>query len=69
MDTPKLTRKQAAIIGAYTGVVCGPSQDIHDYIRALPGFRGLGPAGLAVIPQERFKQAAETDFMSLCASD
>mgnify|MGYP001615151816 CR=1 FL=1 len=27
----KLTRRQAAIIGAFTGVTCGPFEDIQDY--------------------------------------
>jgi hypothetical protein len=27
----KLTREQAAIIGAYTGVSCGPFEDVHVY--------------------------------------
>lgn len=28
---PRLTKEQAAIIGAYTGVLCGPFSDLHEY--------------------------------------
>ena len=32
---PRLTREQAAIIGAYTGICCGPFSDIHALAEAL----------------------------------
>lgn len=33
----KLTREQAAIIGCFTGVSCGPFSDVHGLIEALLG--------------------------------
>ena len=30
MSVQKLTREQAAIVGLYTGVCCGPFEDIHE---------------------------------------
>lgn len=33
----KLTREQAAIIGAYTGVLCGPFEDVHELVEKLMG--------------------------------
>lgn len=33
--TKKLTKKQAAIIGAYTGIACGPFSDIHSLAEKL----------------------------------
>lgn len=27
----RLTKQQAAIIGAYTGITCGPFSDVHEY--------------------------------------
>jgi hypothetical protein len=33
----KLTREQAAIIGAYTGYTCGPFEDIHRKIEEVLG--------------------------------
>ncbi len=32
---PRLTREQAAIIGAYTGICCGPVSDIQALAEAL----------------------------------
>jgi len=36
-ETPRLTRRQAAIIGAYTGYVIGPFEDIHAYVEEILG--------------------------------
>lgn len=33
----KLTKEQAAIIGAYTGVLCGPFDEMHEYIERVMG--------------------------------
>ena len=33
--TERLTREQAAIIGAATGVLCGPFSDCHELIEKL----------------------------------
>lgn len=33
----RLTKEQAAIIGAYTGVTCGPFSDIHEYAEKILG--------------------------------
>lgn len=30
MTVPKLTKEQAAIVGVYTGVSCGPFSDVHE---------------------------------------
>ena len=39
MDTnvSRLTREQAAIIGAYTGTLCGPFSDMHEYVEKIMG--------------------------------
>lgn len=62
----KLTRKQAAIIGAFTGIACGPFEDIHEYVDGLPGFKGITTIGFAVAAQS-IKEAARADFLALCA--
>lgn len=33
--TPRLTKEQAAIIGAYTGITCGPFSDVHELAEKL----------------------------------
>lgn len=35
MDHTRLTRRQAAIIGAYTGILAGPFDDLHQYAEEL----------------------------------
>jgi hypothetical protein len=37
MSEPRLTKRQAAIIGAYTGSVAGPFSDIHEIIEEVLG--------------------------------
>lgn len=34
----RLTKRQAAIIGAFTGVTCGPFVDIQEYADEVLGF-------------------------------
>ena len=62
----RLTKRQAAIIGAYTGVTCGPFADIHAYAEHLLGdeiqtmtFAGREFAAL-------LKEKAKSDFLSIC---
>lgn len=33
----KLTKEQAAIIGLYTGITCGPFRDIHELAEKIIG--------------------------------
>lgn len=35
--TQRLTKRQAAIIGAYTGVLVGAFPDLHEYVEELLG--------------------------------
>ena len=35
MSEPRLTKRQAAILGAYTGTVLGPFSDIHEIIEEV----------------------------------
>lgn len=37
MSEPRLTKRQAAIIGAYTDVIAGPFSDIHEIIEEVLG--------------------------------
>lgn len=67
MNTPKLTRDQAAIISAYTGIMCGPFEDMHAYVDGLPGFKGIGTISFASKEvTEQIKDAAKKDFLALC---
>ena len=37
MKAKKLTKEQAAIVGLYTGITCGPFSDIHALAEKLMG--------------------------------
>jgi len=62
----KLTRRQAAIIGAFTGITCGPFSDVHEYVDSLPGFKGITTIGFATC-SEQIREAAKADFLAICA--
>lgn len=67
--TLKLTRRQAAIIGAYTGISCGPFSDIHEYVDSLPGFSGIGIISFAdKSVWEQIRRTCREDFLAICAS-
>ena len=63
---PRLTKEQAAIIGAYTGIACGPFRDIQEY--------GESKLGRPISPHEaanaylwtQLKIVCMDDFRSLC---
>lgn len=62
----KLTREQAAIIGAYTNVLCGPFGDMHEYIEKIMG-RPVWRHELANAKVvEEIAAKAKPDFLSLC---
>lgn len=60
-----LTKEQAAILGAFTGILCGPFADIQEYAnRVLNGqffTHQFGDEGFAM----RLKEAARADFMAI----
>ncbi len=65
MKTDKLTKQQAAIIGAYTGTLCGDFSDLHKYIEAKlnrPVFTHEMASGLVV---KEIKNASKADFMAI----
>lgn len=61
----RLTREQAAIIGAFTGKLCGDFSDLHEYIEKLLGrpvfTHELADKGLTA----KIKEAAKEDFLKI----
>ena len=60
-----MTKREAAIISAYTGIMVGSFSDMHEYVEEIMG-RGVFThefANKAVI--EEIKQAAKPDLISL----
>lgn len=67
--TQRLTREQAAIIGAYTGICCGPFSDVHAKIEQVLG-RSVWTHEMAdkeLWETVRTKLTAE--FMDVCAKE
>ncbi len=66
-QTPRLTKRQAAIIGAFTGYTAGPFADIHEYVDSLPGFKGIGTISFGIkAVADKISEAARADFLALC---
>lgn len=63
----KLTREQAAIIGAFTGVTAGPFGDVQAYAERLIG-EPISTYGMMAFA-DRIKEMAKADFLAICASD
>lgn len=66
MTVPKLTREQAAIIGVFTGIACGPFSDIHKKAEELLGRPVFThEMGYKVIWEE-LQQKARHEFLAIC---
>ncbi len=65
-DAPKLTKEQAAIIGLYTGIACGPFSDVHKLAEELLG----RPVWTHEFPdkdvRKEMKEAVKPLFLSIC---
>lgn len=68
-SVPRLTREQAAIIGLYTGLLCGPFGDMHAYAECLAG-RPIQTIefGLNESLVAELKKLAEADFIAMAAT-
>jgi len=55
-----MTREEAAIIGAFTGVLLGPPEDVQSYVQR----RTTADPGTALSPAE-IKELARPDMMKL----
>lgn len=66
LTVPRLTADQAAIIGAFTGVLCGPFSDLHGYAERVldrPIFtHEFGSQTVA----DTLSAASKRDFLALC---
>lgn len=61
----KLTKEQAAIVGAYTGYLAGPFSEMHEYIEKIMGrpvfTHEMGSGAVA----DQIKQKAKSDFLAI----
>jgi hypothetical protein len=62
----RLTKEQAAIIGAYTGYLAGPFSDMHEYIEKILG-RPVFTHDLALkTVVGEIQEASKKDFLEIC---
>ena len=63
----RLTKDQAAIIGAFTGFAAGPFSDIHEYAERILG-RSIWTHQFASKElKEELRDAARADFVGIAA--
>ena len=63
----RLSRKDAAIIGAYTGFATGPFEDIQQYAEHVLNRPIWTHEFASTELVEQLRQAAKPDFIALCA--
>jgi hypothetical protein len=64
---PRLTREQAAIIGAYTGYTAGSFGDIQEYASKLLGRSMFTHEFASQAVADQLREAAKSDFLAICA--
>lgn len=63
-----MTRRESAIIGAFTGVLCGPFDALHEYVEEVMGRPVFThEMGNEVIAKE-IKEKSKPDFIALTES-
>ena len=65
----RLTREQAAILSAYTGMTCGPYIDLRDYVEKKLGSGTITDSALVLLGEEGVRRLAKEDFFMLCAQN
>lgn len=61
----KLTKEQATVIGAFTGVCCGPFSDVHGYAEKKLGRPIMTHEFAAKDLWAELKEACRDDFVAL----
>lgn len=64
--TTKLTKDQAAIIGAFAGIACGPFGDIHAYAEKVLGRPILTHQFDSAALLGELREVARADFINIC---
>lgn len=65
----KLTKQQAAIIGLYTEVTCGPFADIHEYAEKILGRPIFTHEFASSKLIAELKEKAKADFIAICHTE
>lgn len=64
--TERLTKRQAAIIGAYTGITAGPFSDVHELAEELLGRPIFTHQFADPAVAEELKAAAKPLYLEIC---
>lgn len=67
--TPRLTRRQAAILGAYTGIALGPLEDLKAYAREKLGADFYTHDMASERFWEALQDASRQDLLAITAED
>lgn len=63
-----MTRRESAIIGAFTGVLCGPFDALHEYVEEIMGrpvfTHEMGDKSIS----DEIKEKSKPDFIALAES-
>ena len=62
----KLTKEQAAVIGAFTGIVAGPFGDVHEYAEKLFNRPIFTHQFASQAFADELREKARSDFEALC---
>lgn len=66
MSIDRLTKEQAAIIGAYTGIMCGPFGELHQKIEEIAG-RPVWSHEMGDMEfMTEIRKAVKEEFLSIC---
>jgi len=63
----RLTREQAAIIGAFTGISCGPFEDIHGLIERVLGRSVFTHEMADKDLWAQVKELIQPEYLAICA--
>ena len=63
----KLTKEQSAIIGLYTGIVCGSFGDIHELAEKLMGHPVLSHQFGDALFVDTLKEKVKPLFLEICS--
>ena len=60
-----MTRHESAVLGAFTGILCGPFSDLHAYVETIMGrpvfTHEMGDQRIA----DEIREAARPDFLRI----
>ena len=66
MTTTKLTKEQAAVIGVYTGTLCGPFSDVHKLAEDLLGRPIFTHEFASPEIWEELREKVKPQFIEIC---